>query len=140
MRLVAALSNFELIQGEIPHGREKLAVSTTSRQRRAAATEALHADLARRYKAGETVKALAAEFGMHRQTVRAVVAGVRVPVRTRQRLTADQVDEIQRLYRSGLTTTEIGEFFEVYASTIQRALKRRGVALRPAAPRPGVKH
>jgi DNA-binding NarL/FixJ family response regulator len=131
VRLVAALSNFEPLQVEPDRERvEHVVESMTSRQTRVAVTTARHEELVRRYDAGETVKALAAEFGMHHQTVRAAVAESGVPVRTRERLTAEQISEITRLYEAGRTTTEIGARYGVYASTIQRQLKRVGVPLR----------
>ncbi|MBZ5735144.1 helix-turn-helix domain-containing protein [Nocardioides sp. TRM66260-LWL] len=83
-----------------------------------------------RYVAGETVKALAAEHGLHHQTIRAVLVEAGVLVRTRQRLTQKQLEEIVKLYESGLTTTEIGERLGVYASTVGRQLKKLGVELR----------
>ncbi|MBZ5735147.1 hypothetical protein K8Z61_11640 [Nocardioides sp. TRM66260-LWL] len=92
--------------------------------------------LVTRYAAGETVKALAAEHGLHHQTVRAVLAKAGAMVRTRQRLAEGDVDEIVRLYESGLTTTEIGERFGVYASTIGRKLKKLGIELRAPGWRP----
>jgi DNA invertase Pin-like site-specific DNA recombinase len=79
------------------------------------------------------VKALAAKHGLHHQTVRAMLVRAGAMVRARQRLGQSDIDEIVRLYEAGLTTTEIGERFGVYASTIGRQFKKLGIGLR--APR-----
>ncbi len=88
-----------------------------------------------RYRSGETVKALAQEYDMHHQTVRQILVEAGVEVRRRQRLSDDNLTEVRRLYEAGATTTEIGEQFGVYASTIQRALHRLGVERRSAGRR-----
>ena len=90
----------------------------------------IHAELVTRYSAGETARALAAEHGLHHQTVRAVLVRAGASVRVRQRLSQSDVDEIVRLHEAGLTTTEISERFGVYASTIGRTLKKLGIELR----------
>lgn len=83
------------------------------------------------YVAGETVKTLAAEHGLHHQTVRAVLIEAGVLVRTRQRLTQTQLEEIVQPYESGLTTTEIGERYGVCTSTVGlHHLKQLGVGRR----------
>lgn len=97
---------------------------------------AVAVELVARYSSGETVKALAAEFCMHHQTVREVLCEAGVVVRTRQRLTSQQLREIERLYADGASTSELGARFGVAASTVGRALIRRGVVLRPPGWRP----
>jgi WhiB family transcriptional regulator, redox-sensing transcriptional regulator len=50
----------------------------------------------------------------------------------RRRLTADQIDEVCRLYANGLTSTALGDRYGVNPNVILRRLKERGVHIRPS--------
>lgn len=129
--LLSVLSNFEPPQLTSASGASTAATKRVeTRADLQKQVDELHAELVDRYSAGETVKSLAAEHGLHHQTVRAVLVQAGALVRTRQRLAQCDIEEIVRLYEAGLTTTEIGEQFGVYASTIGRKLRKLGIELR----------
>ena len=48
----------------------------------------------------------------------------------RRSLTPDQIEEAARLYVTGLSVMDIGAALGVHGSTIQLALKRRGMRMR----------
>jgi DNA invertase Pin-like site-specific DNA recombinase len=130
--LLGALSNFEAIQiGVKTKLTPPLETGALTRADLQEQTADLHGQLVARYRAGETVKALAREFGLHHGTVRGVLQDAGITIRTRRRLTTQQLEEAKRLYLAGQSTTEIGERFGCYASTIGRALLKLGVTLRP---------
>lgn len=52
-------------------------------------------------------------------------------LRSRPKLTEWQVDQAERLYRSGMLLREIGQRFGVSRDCVRLALKRCGVGLRP---------
>jgi DNA-binding NarL/FixJ family response regulator len=82
-----------------------------------------------RYKAGATVYELAAEFGCHRATIaeRLKLAGVTM---RHQPTTTEQVDEIARLYESGLSMVKVAEQVGVSPRTVFNYLQERGVSTR----------
>lgn len=89
------------------------------------------AELATRYEAGSTIRSLGEVFGVHEQTVRAHLRRQGVKLRPLCSLTTEQEAEVERLYvEESWTMAEIGEF-GVDASSIRRALMRRGVERRP---------
>jgi transposase-like protein len=81
------------------------------------------------YNAGATVYELAAEFGCHRATIaeRLKLAGVTM---RHQPTTTEQVDEIVRLYESGLSMVKVAEQVGVSARTVFNYLGQRGVVTR----------
>jgi len=78
---------------------------------------------------------LAREFGVHRRTVAdhlerlGVARMVNLP-----KLTPTDIERAAIQYRAGDSLATVGKMLHVDASTVQRALKRTGVAIRP---RPG---
>jgi transposase-like protein len=85
--------------------------------------------VAERYNAGATVYELAAEFGCHRATIaeRLKLAGVTM---RHQPTTIEQVDEIVRLYESGLSMVKVAERVGVSPRTVFNYLRDRGVQTR----------
>ncbi|WP_460755262.1 hypothetical protein [Myceligenerans cantabricum] len=89
-------------------------------------------ELVERYEAGTTIRSLGDTFGMHEQTVRAHLRRQGVTLRPVCSLTPEQDVEVERLYvAENWTMAELGRRFEVDASSIRRALVRRGVERRP---------
>jgi hypothetical protein len=88
VHLFSGLPNFEPPQcTSAPGVPAAVTAQTPTRADLHKLADGLHAELAARYTAGETVKALAAEHGLHHQTVRAVLVKTGTLVRTRRRLT-----------------------------------------------------
>ena len=100
------------------------------RQEQTRLTDSQRSEVARRYEAGESANALAAEFGVHRTTI--VNALRSAGVEARYRIMADDdVDEARRLYESGLSLVEVGNRFGVAARTVLNAFGRAEVPTRP---------
>ena len=79
------------------------------------------------YRAGESVYALADEFGINRQTVSALLKerGVRL-----HRTSPDEVDTMVELYESGMSLVQVGAEMGFGGATVYRQLVSRGVMLR----------
>jgi DNA-binding CsgD family transcriptional regulator len=86
-------------------------------------------ELVKAYENGQTVYALADQFGIHRTTVSAHLHRQGTPLR-RQALTSDDITHAQRLYAGGWSLARIGDRLNADAHTIRRALKTRGVRMR----------
>jgi Homeodomain-like domain len=82
-----------------------------------------------RRRAGATQKAIAAEFGIHRETVSRILrAG---GVKKRQPVLGDEhLAEVRRLYEFGMSTPVIGRRYGVSQRTVHRFLTEHGVAIR----------
>jgi transposase-like protein len=91
--------------------------------------EAEKVELVRAYVGGAQMKDLAATHGVHRVTVAEIVSRAGVPAR-RRGLDAEQVEEAARLYACGWSLTRLGGRFGVDGTTMWRALRARGVAMR----------
>jgi transposase len=89
----------------------------------------------RDYRSGTTEKQLAEAYGVALSTVKRQFKqhGVKTR-RTERKLTAEQVDEATRLYRSGQSLAGVGTELDVSSGTVRRELLKAGVKLRP---RPG---
>ena len=83
------------------------------------------------YETGKTVYELAAEYGCHRVTISAVLKRRGVILR-RTSPTAAQIDEMIRLYESGLSLARVGERFGMNASTVLAQLRKNDVRTRDA--------
>ena len=81
------------------------------------------------YAAGASMKALAEELHLTRQTVARVLKREGVTLR-QIGLSDSEIDDAIRLYQSGLSLARIGEKFGVDHGTVRRQLLRRGVAMR----------
>lgn len=81
------------------------------------------------YGAGKTMKELAAEFGISRQTVSTHLRQAGAPIR-REGIDHDKAAEVAALYEAGWTSREIADRYGVSPDTVLRALRRRGVAIR----------
>ncbi|MBK6870833.1 MAG: hypothetical protein IPJ14_09635 [Kineosporiaceae bacterium] len=75
------------------------------------------------------MKTLAAQFGIHRATVRQILLRQRVPLRVRG-LSKVQVDEAERLYAEGWSVARLGERFHTNGTTVWRALLEREIPMR----------
>lgn len=83
---------------------------------------------------GWTVKALAEHFGVHRVTVTRRLAHIDVPAAKTKpgTITPDVLAEIVQRYEASESTYALATEYGFAASSIQRALKRQGVSMRPA--------
>jgi hypothetical protein len=91
-------------------------------------------DLAMAYRAGESAKVLAEQFGIHRTTVTAVLLRLGVDLR-RSGLAAVDIPAAATLYCQGWSCARLGANFGVDAATIWRTLRTAGVVMRVAKPR-----
>lgn len=82
-----------------------------------------------RYEAGEPSTALMQAFGLSKGSVLKVLREAGVAMRN-QGLSAEQIDEAQRLYTTGQSLARIGEQFDVDHTVVRRQLIRRGVTMR----------
>jgi DNA-binding CsgD family transcriptional regulator len=81
----------------------------------------------RRYAAGESSNALAAEFGIDRRTATAIIRRAGAEVRYRADVSLDAAGE---LYQSGLSLARVGAELDVSAGTVLNLLRRAGIATR----------
>ncbi|WP_237082872.1 helix-turn-helix domain-containing protein [Mycobacteroides abscessus] len=97
-------------------------------------TATQQAELVELRRQGWTVKALAEHFGIHRATVTRHLSGTDVPAAKSKpgTITPDVLAEITRRYEAGESTYYLATVYSFSASSIQRALKRQGVNMRPA--------
>lgn len=97
------------------------------RQRRLSPDEV--AQIIADYKAGASIKGLAAKYALHRATVGAQLTRHAVPRRPKG-LKREQVHEAARLYEQGWSLARLGEHFGVSSSTVRQRLAQEDVALR----------
>jgi len=81
------------------------------------------------YRTGRTMKELATEFGVSRQTVAVHLRRAKAPVR-RRGLSQKQATEVVSLYETGWTSRELAERYGVSTDTVLRTLHRHGVKIR----------
>jgi DNA-binding CsgD family transcriptional regulator len=86
-------------------------------------------ELARRYRAGATVRELAREYEVHRQTVTGHLHSQGVEIRQRG-LRADHIDQAVTLYKRGASLECIGQRLGASAGTVRKELMIRGVPMR----------
>jgi len=92
------------------------------------------AELVAACKAGGRVKKLAAEFGIHRDTVHNVLK--REGVLQSPGVRPDDLPEAIRLYEEGWSLARLAVKLDVSPSTVNRALRKAGVPIRrPGTPR-----
>jgi transposase-like protein len=78
---------------------------------------------------------LAREFGVHRRTVAHHLERLGVARRVNlPKLTPTDIERAVSQYQAGDSLATVGKILNVDASTVQRALKQAGMAIRP---RPG---
>ena len=109
------------------HRRTPRKSSRKQRQRRLPAPQA--AELTASYQAGATLRDVASQFGVHRETAAGILERHGV-ARRNQPLSADQIAEAMTLYQEGLSLAAVGEHFGVHASTIWRTFLKFGVTTR----------
>lgn len=81
------------------------------------------------YQAGTDMNALAKLYGIHRHSVRALLARAGVEVRSKG-LRDLEIDEAVRLYIAGYPLAKLAIQFGCDRETVRRALKLRNVVLR----------
>ncbi|WP_255788281.1 helix-turn-helix domain-containing protein [Mycobacteroides abscessus] len=83
---------------------------------------------------GWTVKAIAEHLGAHRATITRHLANTDVPAAKSKPgiITASVLTEMVRRYEAGESTYELADAYGFASSSVQRALKRQGVSMRPA--------
>jgi DNA-directed RNA polymerase specialized sigma24 family protein len=92
---------------------------------------AVLAQLVADYEFGASTAELQARFGLSKGSVRSILHGSGVRVR-RQPLTDEVVDTIVELYESGLSIRETAKALGLPKTTVQNALARTDVVMRPA--------
>ena len=78
---------------------------------------------------GASIKALAAEFSIHRTTVLAILERKDVP--RRSGVIVRNLDQATHLYQQGWSLAKVGRHFGVDAATVRRAFKSAQIAVRP---------
>jgi hypothetical protein len=100
-------------------------------QRRLLPAEIL--ELVSRYGARESVRGLAAAYGVHPTTVASHLERHGVQRRPNIRnLSDDEVNEAARLYGVGASLEHLGSRFSISAETVRKELRAAGVQRRPA--------
>ena len=98
-------------------------------------SEKLCVHLAQRYECGATVYDLASEYAIDRRTVSLRLRDQGIMLR-RQSPTNEMIDEMVRLYFTGLSAAKVGEQIGVSADTVLNHLRQREVDRRaPHRPR-----
>jgi DNA-directed RNA polymerase specialized sigma24 family protein len=82
------------------------------------------------YQAGKTMKELANDFGINRNTVSAHLHRADIALR-QLGLGPAQTAQLIDLYRAGWSSGRLAQRFEVSADTVLKALRRAGIAIRP---------
>jgi hypothetical protein len=84
-------------------------------------------EVARRYEAGESANALAAEFEVDRRTATRIIPAAGDKVRYRVEV---DLDAARKLYETGHSLLTVGEQLGVSAATIRNLLRQAGVHTR----------
>lgn len=87
------------------------------------------------YAAGMPTTELTGKYGLSKASVLRLLHEAGAEMR-RQPFSEQELDKAVRLYGSGLSTAAIGAQLRAHPSKVWRALKARGVALRPPRNRP----
>ena len=87
------------------------------------------AQVVARYSAGDTTTALAKDYGVAKSTIIGIFRANNVVVR-RQPMTAQQVGEAARLYKTGLSLSQVAAAVGVNQETMRVAIIKAGVVLR----------
>src|SRR5262249_47373798 len=91
------------------------------------------ADIAARYKAGETTQQAGTRYGISKTRVATVLREQGITIRC-QGLTGEQGREAAEFYTAGKSLAWLGARFRVSHTTVAAVLRKQGVQLRP---RPG---
>jgi len=92
-------------------------------------TDSQRSEAARRYEAGESASALAAEFGIDRRTASRIVRSAGAEVRYR---VDTDVEAARELYEAGRSLASVGEELGISARTVLDMLRRAGIRTRAA--------
>jgi len=108
-----------------PVKREPTPVPGTAKQLRGEQLQ----ELVAAYEAGNTMQAVAKQFGITAQTVSNLLKRQGVAIRTRG-LSEDDVDKAVHLYAQGLSLSRVAERVNSTAETVRKQLRKRGVQIR----------
>lgn len=108
---------------------ERSGQARTPRQRQVRLSASKKRELVERYQAGALQRELALTYGIHSETVRAIIAASGVP-KQRQGLDAQQINEAIVRYATGESLATVGKALGVDAVTVRRRLIERGVRMR----------
>lgn len=114
------------IKGTVPHRTPRARRSERTEKKLPAKTR--RANVAK-YKAGQTMKQIAARHHTHRVTVSEVLNRTGTTKRPKG-MNPGQVDIVVRLYESGLSLASVGTQLKFDAATFRTMLLRRGVKTR----------
>jgi predicted DNA-binding protein YlxM (UPF0122 family) len=110
-------------------GRPMTAVSGVIKQKQRRLTLEQQAEVVYRYQAGAQMNYLAEHYGIHRQTVSAILK--RHGVSTHQSgLSAKQMQQAVQLYAQGNSLAVIGSKLGVDTGTVHNRLREQGVIMR----------
>jgi plasmid maintenance system antidote protein VapI len=112
----------------VPQGRSEPIVRTPKQVQKHLEPAAVD-ELVAAYRAGSTLRELAARYGVHRNTVRRLVAFAGVTPRYRA-LGPGEVVEAARMYASGMSLAAVGGLLGVHANTVRSALIKAGIRTR----------
>jgi predicted DNA-binding protein (UPF0251 family) len=90
------------------------------------------AEAIRLYESGESMRKLAARFGVSRDRIRNALKG-HVVIRDPQTKRRERAEAV-RLYQSGLSSVKVGAILGISKSTVQKALAAAGVPMRNQGP------
>lgn len=134
--MVEVLGTYSKMSQKIPRLLDRLEVakqttgrmsvsSSPIRHNQTRLTKERQAELVRAYRTGARTLALAAEFGVHRDTVHSILqrAGV-VRKAGRARMTRADAEEARRLHSAGTSMRELGRKFGVSDDTVKRHIQR----------------
>ena len=85
--------------------------------------------MANKYQGGATVYRLAQEFGISRQTVSERLKKAGITMR-QQSPRSELIDEMVKLYESGLSLAEVGDRVGASPGTVHRYIRIRSVQMR----------
>ena len=102
---------------------------TTRRTRRRLSENDVRAIICH-YQSGISSAKIAKSYGIGKQTVLGLLKQHGVQRRC-QPMTGSQVAEAKRLYETGLSVSAVSQLLEVPWTTVERALRRAGAAMRP---------
>ncbi len=128
-KLVAHLSKPQATP--VVEGGVALAAQPGSKQIQRRFTEAEELLVIADYKAGGTVYSLAAKHGCHRTTISRILRSSKIRLANSPTDPAT-VDEIVRLYESGLSMSKVAQRVGVSAKTVLNVLRKRRIPTRDA--------
>lgn len=103
---------------------------TQLRQSQKTLSETEILELVDAYRAGKTVYALAAKYGVHRVTISKTLKKAGVDVTKSKAQAKLDADEVIKMYQEYHTTGEIAKLYGVHPNCIIRCLRAHGITIR----------